>query len=176
MSVKSLARLFLGRIANKIVSLSAEYQTMRAIRKYQIHSSTNVSGVDLTGNVEIGHHTYINPGTRVSGGKVARVIIGNYCAIGRLVHITAYTHSLSVPTPDEDHPDNINDEKDTRIGNYVWIGDKVFVRPGVSIGDYAIIGANSVVIRDVSPFEIVGGVPATPIRLNRDHYRFDKRQ
>ena len=60
------------------------------------------------------------------------------------------------------------------MGNYVWIGDHVFIKHGVTIGDYAIIGANSVVITDVQPFEIVGGVPAKHIRFNTDHYKFKR--
>jgi len=40
----------------------------------------------------------------------------------------------------------------------------------VTIGDYAVIGANSIVTKDVKDFEIVGGVPAKHIRFNTEHY------
>jgi virginiamycin A acetyltransferase len=56
------------------------------------------------------------------------------------------------------------------IGNDVWIGQDVRLKRGVTIGDGAIIGAASVVTRDVPPYAIVAGVPARLIR-----YRFDER-
>ncbi|WP_300286554.1 CatB-related O-acetyltransferase [uncultured Alistipes sp.] len=51
------------------------------------------------------------------------------------------------------------------IGHDVWIGANAIVLPGVSrIGDGAVIGAGSVVTKDVEPYEIVVGNPARPIR------------
>ena len=57
---------------------------------------------------------------------------------------------------------------DTVIGNDVWIGQNATILPGVHIGDGAIVGANSVVARDVEPYSIVVGNPVKLIR-----YRFD---
>jgi virginiamycin A acetyltransferase len=53
---------------------------------------------------------------------------------------------------------------DTAIGNDVWIGYEAVTMPGVQVGDGAIIAAKSVVVSDVSPYMIVGGNPAKPIR------------
>lgn len=53
---------------------------------------------------------------------------------------------------------------DTVIGNDVWIGHQATIMPGVRIGDGAIIAANATVTRDVEPYAIVGGNPATIIR------------
>jgi hypothetical protein len=53
----------------------------------------------------------------------------------------------------------------THIGNDVWIGEGARIRVGVNIGDGAVIGAGSVVTKDVPPFAIVGGVPAKLIRM-----------
>lgn len=50
------------------------------------------------------------------------------------------------------------------IGNDVWIGARVIILPGVTIGDGAIIGAGSVVTKDVMPYSIVGGNPAHLIK------------
>ena len=50
------------------------------------------------------------------------------------------------------------------IGNDVWIGHGAFVKPGITIGDGAVIAAGSVVTKNIAPYTIVGGVPARPIR------------
>ena len=52
----------------------------------------------------------------------------------------------------------------TVIGNDVWIGYGATIMPGVTIGDGAIIATKSVVTKDVAPYSIVGGNPATEIR------------
>ena len=57
------------------------------------------------------------------------------------------------------------------IGNDVWIGSDVKILGGISIGDGAIIACGSVVVKDVPPYAIVGGVPAKIIR-----YRFNDDQ
>lgn len=53
----------------------------------------------------------------------------------------------------------------TQIGHDVWIGSNVKILSGVTIGDGCIIGAGSVVTKSISPFSIVGGVPAKLIRM-----------
>jgi maltose O-acetyltransferase len=51
------------------------------------------------------------------------------------------------------------------IGNDVWIGTRVIILPGIHVGDHAIIGAGSVVTKDVPPLAVVGGNPARIIRF-----------
>jgi len=53
---------------------------------------------------------------------------------------------------------------DTIIGNDVWFGMEAYIMPGVTIGDGAIIGARSVVVKDVEPYSIVAGNPARFIK------------
>src|SRR5262249_32664109 len=60
--------------------------------------------------------------------------------------------------------------KHVTIGNDVWTGHNVNVTAGVNVGDGAVIAAGSVVTKDVPPYAIVGGVPATVIR-----YRFPEK-
>ncbi len=64
-----------------------------------------------------------------------------------------------------------NGEWDAFIGNDVWIGTRVMLVGNIHVGDGAIIGAGSVVTKDVPPYAVVAGNPARVIR-----YRFDKEQ
>jgi chloramphenicol O-acetyltransferase type B len=56
------------------------------------------------------------------------------------------------------------DLQKTVIGNDVWIGSDAVVKHGVTIGDGAVVAAGAVVVKDVPPYAIVGGVPAKVIR------------
>lgn len=58
---------------------------------------------------------------------------------------------------------------DTVIGHDVWIGYEAVIMPGIKIGDGAIVAAQSVVTKDVLPYTIVGGNPATEIRQRFPH-------
>ena len=60
------------------------------------------------------------------------------------------------------------------IGNDVWIGTGVFISRNVNIGDGAVIGAHSVVTKDVEPYTIVAGVPAKIIKKRFDENTIDK--
>lgn len=66
--------------------------------------------------------------------------------------------------PEWDHRIPEESKGDTVIGNDVWLGHESVVMPGVTIGDGSIIGARSVVTKDVPPYSIVGGNPAKIIR------------
>jgi acetyltransferase-like isoleucine patch superfamily enzyme len=55
--------------------------------------------------------------------------------------------------------------KTVRIGNDVWIGHGALIKPGVTIGDGAIVAARAVVTKDVLPYSIVGGNPAKVIKF-----------
>lgn len=55
--------------------------------------------------------------------------------------------------------------KPVHIEEDVWIGFGVYIKQGISIGRGAVIGANSVVLNDVAPYEIVGGSPARKLKL-----------
>src|SRR3989338_6163877 len=63
------------------------------------------------------------------------------------------------------------------IEDYVFIGPRVTIQPGVTIGKGAIIAAGAVVVKDVSPFAVVGGVPAQVIgerKLKDLHYKLGR--
>lgn len=162
------------KICRKIVDIGIQYQNEEIYAKFGFPYSVKFYNVSFEGNISIGKFTYINERSRIDSGQKSKIIIGDHCAIGRNVHITSKTHSLRQPTTDYLHNSIPHIEKDINIGNYVWIGDNVIILPGVSIDDYAVIGANSVVNRDIISFETVGGNPIKHIRLNIEHYKYQK--
>ncbi len=145
---------------------------------------TIYANADIRNRVEIGRYTYINNGTTLFyNTKVGRFCsIGKKCEIGTVDHPIDWLSTSSIQYNIKGHFDYKTDCKDfpqlefdqkedigTKIGNDVWIGSLVVIKCGITIGDGAIIGANSIVVKDVPPYAIVGGVPAKLIR-----YRFDK--
>lgn len=111
-----------------------------------------------------------------------KLIIGKFCAIAsgiefimnganhRMNSVSAYPFNIMGGNWERYAP-AFNDlplKGDTVVGNDVWIGQNVTVLPGVHIGDGAIIGANSVVSKDVPPYAIVGGNPIKLIRKRFD--------
>ena len=62
----------------------------------------------------------------------------------------------------------VESKGDTVIGNDVWIGNGATLMQGIKVGDGAIIGAHSLVTKDVAPYTIVGGNPAKEIRKRFD--------
>ena len=61
----------------------------------------------------------------------------------------------------------MTDRKKVTIGNDVWIGQRVMIMPGVTIGDGSIIASNAVVTKSVPPYSVVGGVPARVIKSRK---------
>lgn len=167
-----IAKHIIKKFLYRLSQLAYEYESLQLRKKFHIPASVSFYKASLEGNVVVGDFTYINEGSRLDSGERSRVVVGRHCAIGRYVHITAKTHVLSCPTTDENNPKIRHEEKDVIIGNYVWIGDQATILPGVTIGDYSIIGAHALVKRDVKPFEVVAGVPASHIRFNIEHYRY----
>ncbi len=61
--------------------------------------------------------------------------------------------------------DHVNTRKGSiRVEQDAWIGSGAVILPEVSIGEGAVVGANSVVLKDVAPYTIVGGIPARAVR------------
>lgn len=111
----------------------------------------------------IGAYTYINYDGYIRG----RVFIGRYCSIGRRVSIGADNHNANNVSTSRFLCNDIQNPKLTIIENDVWIGDGAIILEGVRISNGAIIGANSVVTKDVPAYAVVVGAPAKIVK-----YRF----
>lgn len=113
-------------------------------------------------NVYIGNNVIIRELVELSADGV-KIKIGDDTLIGRGTSIIAGNHLFDKPGLSyRDSPKGVN--KDINIGRNVWIGEKAIILKGVRIGDSAIIGAGSVVTKDVPNFAIVAGNPAKFIR------------
>jgi acetyltransferase-like isoleucine patch superfamily enzyme len=121
----------------------------------------------------VGSYTYM------AGMSIAlNVTIGRFCSIaeGLAVGMGAHPTNMVSTSPVFFSPykqcgvtfapegSNFDEQPKTVIGNDVWLGANVFVRDGVTIGSGAIVAAGSVVVKDIAPYAIVGGVPAREIR------------
>ncbi len=128
----------------------------------------------------IGKNTYSRTDLVVQNENTS---IGSFCSIGEKVVLghgehpinflstSPYFYFTNIRWKREDMPshDEFWDLEPISIGNDVWIGNDVFVKNGVKISDGAIIGAKSVITKDVPPYAIVAGAPAKIIK-----YRFDE--
>ena len=91
---------------------------------------------------------------------VCPIIIGDYTLIGPNPQIYTACHSLDY----KERQENKEFGKPVRIGDHVWIGGNVTILPGVSIGDHSIIGAGSVVTKDIPANVIAVGNPCKVIK------------
>lgn len=133
-------------------------------------------------DVTVGKYSGMNEHT-----FIARASMGAFCAIGARTAINPFNHPIDWLSIHEFqyHPTSYDwvDEykniarltrtpdmfKVATIGNDVWMGHNVNVLAGVNVGDGAVIAAGAVVTKDVPPYAIMAGIPAT-IR----HYRFSE--
>lgn len=121
----------------------------------------------LTNNTFLGNYCNFN-GLRVIGG--GKVIIGDYFHSGSECVILNQNHNYEgemIPY------DNTYICKDVEIGDFVWLGQRVFILGGVKIGEGAIIQACSVVCSDIPDYAIAGGAPAKVFKY-RDIEHFKK--
>lgn len=116
--------------------------------------------------MKIGRHSYIVGHLNLSSSGSEKIEIGNFCSIAHNVTINTdcghdYSKISTFPfyqlmncgANGQTHRGGV------KIGNDVWIGTGVVLMPGIEIGDGAVIGAYSVVAKDIPPYAIVVGNP-----------------
>lgn len=147
----------------------------------------SIKWIGMLGKFRIGAFSY------AVSGHFARATIGRYCSIGEQVQVGRSNHPLTGPSTspffysretlfaigrefkeaaayhDYKAPFRAFDMTPPGqiiIENDVWIGHGAYIRPGVRIGNGAVIGAMSVVTKDVPPYTVVAGNPAS-VRRSR---------
>ena len=113
------------------------------------------------GTLKIGNDVFIGQGTVIAAAY--ELYIGDDVLIAENVTIRDQDHGTAPGSPYRTQPPQCCR---TVVGNNVWIAAGVVVVKGVTIGDNAIVGAGSVVTRDVKSNTIVVGSPARPLRKN----------
>ena len=114
-------------------------------------------------SISIGKHTIINQQCVLDGRGGLR--IGNNVSVSAGVWLLTDGHDMHDPFfPEVLAPIN--------IGDYVWIGSRALVLPGVTIGDGSVVAAGAVMTKDVPRYTIVGGVPARAIGTRSQNLRY----
>jgi len=113
------------------------------------------------GQLLVGHNFVMNGYSRIIAHE--RIQIGDNVVIARFVSILDHDHAFSRNGADHIAFSGYVTGPIT-IGNNVWLADKVSILKGVTIGDNVIIGANSVVTKDIPSNCIAAGIPAKVIK------------
>lgn len=141
-------------------------------------NSKIVAGTFLEGEIVIGKYTSINGPNTDLICKLNSIQIGNFCSIARNVTFQEFNHDFNRLTSyfinanmfRKSNLDDIVSKGSIVLGHDVWIGTHSVILSGVKIGTGAVIAANSVVVKDVPSYAIVGGNPAKVIK-----YRFSEK-
>lgn len=171
-----------------IKSLINRFRLLRkrveAVHYEKIHFNADIFGTTLDKGVflaknssiassHIGRYTSIGRNSKIHSAR-----IGSFCAISWDVTINAISHPVErlsisafsyVPEFGNFVKKREQSYRQVAIGNDVWIGAHAVIMPGIKVGDGAVIGAGSIVTKDVAPYAIVAGCPARVIR-----HRFDE--
>jgi len=153
MNTNNKLKVYFRRIRSSIRNL--KYKLRHVDSTNDIQKPINISKDLIMGQYcFIGKSAWICP----------NVSIGNYVMIAPECAILGGDHIYSIPTQPIIYSGRPLTKK-TLIEDDVWIGYRVIINAGVSIGKGSIVAAGSIVTKDVEPYTIVGGNPAKKIAL-----------
>jgi acetyltransferase-like isoleucine patch superfamily enzyme len=113
--------------------------------------------------IAIGKHTVISRQCCLDGRGGLR--IGDNVSVAPGVWLLTDEHDMNDPSFGESFgPIEVDD--------YVWLGSRALILPGVKIGKGAVVAAGAVVTKDVQPYQVVGGVPARPLGTRSRDLRY----
>ncbi len=129
---------------------------------------------DARVRLKLGDNIQINDYVHLSA--VESVEIGDNCLFASHVYISDNSHGRYDGGPNDSSPEEAPDHREyitapVKIGKNCWLGEGVIVMPGVTIGDGCVIGAHSIVNRDIPSASIAVGAPAKVVKK----YNFDSK-
>ena len=158
-----LIKLFIAKFLKKL--------RLSAIKNSIIHRTSKVESGSLFYDSDMGKYSYCGYDCEIINAKIGNFTsIANNVVIGGSNHPMAWVGMSPVFYEGRDSVTKkfskfkLDDPKECHIGNDVWIGRSSIVLSGVNISDGAIVGAGSVVTKDVPSYAIVAGNPAKFIR------------
>lgn len=177
-----------GKAANRIVNIFLDFELMilRWVGHIPLHSVRklfySLAGIKIgsgsaihmwanffePSNIKIGNDTIVGDHAFLDGRD--KLVIGDHVDIASQVLIFNSEHAIN----SEDFHAVV---APVEIGDYVFIGPRSIILPGVKIGKGAVIAAGAVVTKDVLEYSIVGGVPAQVIgerKIKDLHYRLGR--
>ena len=158
------ARLYVtNSIVARVPSHTLRLIYYRSIMKFTVGPGSAIlmgTRFDAPGRLSIGSGSTINRGCRLdSRGGLS---IGSNVSISSDVIILTASHDIQAR-------DFTGIEKAVVIGDYVFIGTRAMILPGVTLGEGCVVAAGAVVSRDVAPYMIAAGIPARSVGTrNRD--------
>lgn len=158
---------------------NSQEELLRRFKKSRLEIKRFFHSKYVKDYIRVGDFSYGTPHIEYFGNENEELVIGKFCSIAKNVefvlggsHRTEWNTTYPFNTLFEQyryikgHPCN---KGGIIVGNDVWFGGGCKILSGVTIGDGAVIGANALVVNDVEPYSIVGGVPAKHLK-----YRFSE--
>ena len=173
--------------------ISKIYNVLNNWRKVRsegyIHPSVQISSSWISGNVNLAENVEIKDDVRISGevsigertavfgpntqiySRINPISIGKYCSIARGTTFQEYNHKFHNVSTYMINSKLFGKSVETdlvskgaiTVGNDVWIGAHCVILSGVTIGNGAVVAANSVVTKNIEPYSIVAGSPTVEI-------------
>ncbi|HEY3282047.1 MAG TPA: DapH/DapD/GlmU-related protein [Armatimonadota bacterium] len=168
------ARLALGsRVSRSSLGRDVRVEAGAGVVDSHLGDRVSVASRCSLVKCSLGDYSYVAPETlmrEVSTGRFCS--IGPRCLVGSAAHPITFVSTspafYTVTPPmggsfaDREH---FGGAQPVVLGHDVWVGAHVLVRDGVKVGTGAVLAAGAVVVKDVPPYSVVGGVPARLIRM-----------
>ena len=151
----------IARFNTEVLPPLEKKKLFESIVGYELHGRTVVKSpfrCDLGFNIKLGKDVLVNYNCTFL--DTAEISVGDYTMIGPDCHIVTAIH----PIKGIERRDWKVRGEPIHIGKDVWLGANVTILPGVTVGDDCVVGAGSVVTKDVPAGTTVVGNPARPIQ------------
>jgi acetyltransferase-like isoleucine patch superfamily enzyme len=153
----------------------------------KVNRTYNIDKLIKSKQLIVGNHTYGTSNLIIDTykGSEVQVEIGKYCSLGPKIRIitggihptnwvSTYPFRSMFNLPGKFSDGMPYSNGNIKIGNDVWIGTDVIILSGVTIGDGVVISTGSIVTKDIPPYGIVAGIPATILKFRFEDETINK--